>query len=163
MKKVTTTDCIKFAELFNAGIINEYEFCHHLSDYDSCHKNMMLYDTTLGKVMRLYLVDVNIITVKTVWRAEWPECYKPLKMFEIIQYIKNFGREASTLTYATMNKELFKMLDAYNDTHKTQLNVQINSVDLYQHSEVHMTLYQTRHVGDRNRTDKIITWRVNVS
>lgn len=125
-------------------------------------KNTMLYDTTLGKVMRIYLVDVNIITVKTVWRAEWPECYKPLKMFEIIQYIKNFGREASSLTYATMNKELFKMLDAYNDTHKTQLNVQINSVDFYQHSEVHMTLYHTRRVGDRNRSDKIITWSVNV-
>lgn len=161
-KRATATTCINAAIAYNEGTITEDEMLHTLSDYDSCHKNMMLYDTTLGKVVRLYLVDENVITVKTVWRAEWPEDYKPLKMFEIIKHIKNFGREASSETYAIMNKELFKLLDEYNDTHKTQLNVQINSVDTYQCSEVHMILYCTRRVGDRNRTDKIMKWHVNV-
>lgn len=162
MKKVVIKDCIKAVELFNEGTITEDEMLHTLSDYDSCHKNMMLYDTTLGKVTRLYLVDENIITVKTVWRSEWPDNYKPPKLFDIIRHITNFCRISSSLTYALKNKEIFKLLDAYNDNHKTQLNVQINSVDLYQGSEVHITLYSTRRVGDRNRTDKIMKWNVYV-
>lgn len=162
MKKVMIKDCIKAAELFNEGTMPENEMLHILTDYDRCHKNMMLYDTTLGKVTRLYLVDENIITVKTVWRSDWPDGYNPPTISETMQYIKKFGREVSSATYALMNKELFKLLDAYNDTHKTQLIVQINSVDTYQCSEVHITLYCTRRVGDRNRTDKIMKWRVYV-
>lgn len=161
-KRATVTTCINAATAYNEGTITEDEMLHALSDYDHCHKTMMLYDTTLGKVTRLYLVDENVITVKTVWRSEWPDNYKPLKLFEVIRHIRNFGRVSSSLTYALNNKELFKLLDAYNDTHKTQLIVQINSLDTYQCSEVHITLYCTRRVGDRNRTDKIMTWRVYV-
>ena len=50
--------------------MTEGEMLHILTDFDRCHKNSMLYDTSLGKVIRLYLVDENIITVKTVWRSE---------------------------------------------------------------------------------------------
>lgn len=162
MMKVMIKDCIKAAIAYNKGTMTEGEMLHILTDFDRCHKNSMLYDTSLGKVIRLYLVDENIITVKTVWRSDWPEGYKPPTRAEIMQHIKNFGRTADSLTYSLMNKELFKLLDAYNDTHKTQLNVQINSIDTYQYSEVHMVLYCIRREGDRKRTDQIMHLRVKV-
>lgn len=161
-KRTTVTTCINAAIAYNEGTMTEGEMLHILTDYDRCHKNSMLYDTSLDKVIRLYLVDENIITVKTVWRSDWPEGYKPPTSSETTQYIKKFGREVSAATYALMNKELFKMLDAYNDTHKSQFNIQINGVDYRECSEVYMTLYHIRREGDRNRTDRIIRWHVNV-
>lgn len=161
-KRATATTCINAATAYNEGTISEDEFLRTLSDYDHCHKNMMLYDTTLGKVTRLYLVDENIITVKTVWRADWLKGYKPPTSSETMQYIKNFGCELSSATYALMNKELFKMLDAYNDTHKSQFNIQINGVDYREYSDVYMTLYHIRREGDRKRTNKIMKVRVKV-
>lgn len=162
MKKVMIKDCIEVVKMFNAGTITEDEMLHTFSDYDCCHKNMVLYDTSSGKVIRLYLVDENIITVKTVWQSDWIEGYRPPTRSEIMQYIKNIGREASLASYALMNNELYKMLDSYNDTHKSQLNIQINSLDYNEYGYKYITLYCIRREGDRNRTDKIMTWRVKV-
>ena len=161
-KDATVTTCINAAIAYNEGKITEDEMLHTLSDYDHCHKNMMLYGTTLGKVMRLYLVDINMITVKTVWRAEWPESYKPLKIFEIIQHIKNLGSVASLSAYTLMYNELVEMLDEYNDTHKSQLNIEIYNLDYGEYRYAHIILYHIRREGDRKRTDKIMKCRVKV-
>ena len=160
--KVTIKYCIKAVEMFNEGTMTEGEMLHILTDYDRCHKNSMLYDIKLGKVVRLYLVDENIIMVKTVWRHSWADEYIPPTKSEVVQYIESFGREVSSDTYALMYEEIFKMLDAYNDTHKSHLYLHINGIDYIEYSDVYMTLYQTRREGDRNRTDKIMKWRVNV-
>ena len=160
--KATIKNCIKAVEMFNEGTMTEGEMLHILTDYDRCHKNSMLYDIKLGKVVRLYLVDENIIMVKTVWRHSWADEYIPPKKSEVVQYIESFGREVSSDTYALMYEEIFKMLDAYNDTHKSHLYLYITGIDYIEHSDVYMTLYQARREGDRNRTDNIMKWRVHV-
>lgn len=161
-KRATVTTCINAAIAYNKGTITEDEMLHTFSDYDCCHKNMIFYDTSSGKVIGLYLADENIITVKTVWQSDWIEGYRPPTRSEIMQYIKNIGREASLASYALMNNELHKMLDSYNDTHKSQLNIQINSLDYNEYGYKYITLYCIRREGDRNRTDKIMKWNVNV-
>lgn len=162
MKKVTIKDCIKAVEMFNEGTMTEGEMLHILTDYDRCHKNSILYDIKLGKVVRLYLVDENIIMVKTVWRHSWADEYITPTKSEVVQYIESLGREVRSDTYALMYEEIFKMLDTYNDTHKLHLYLHINGIDYIEYSDVHMTLYQTRREGDRKRTDQIMHLRVKV-